>query len=114
MEIQNLVPHPIWLRLNKNRTIVIPPSNNVARVQFHTEYWKTVNNLPIHNRLTDGINGLPKLKRDVLYIVSSITQDNMDEDTLEDYQIVTPDKACGAFRMHEGIIEVDKLVRFVR
>lgn len=115
MEIYNMVPHPVWLHLNKNKTIIIPPRDNTARVAFSTEYWKTINNIPIHNRITKGINGLPrKLKKDVLYIVSSICQDNMDEDILEDYIIATPDKQCGAFKMHDGIVEVDKLVRFTR
>ena len=115
MECVNLLPHPVWIHINKSKTIVIPKNNEgIARVQFHTEYWDTINNVPVHNRFTDRINGLPKLKKGVLYIVSSITQDNMDEDTLGTYNIATPDKSCGAFRMHNGIVEVDKLVRFVR
>jgi hypothetical protein len=115
MEIQNLTPHLIKIKYNKNRDIVIAQGNNVARAVFETEYLKTVNNIPIHMRKVKKLQGLPKLKRDVIYIVSSIFQQSIDEDMADSYHIYSPDTLSEAWISDGGNTwEVSRLAKFER
>lgn len=115
MEICSLVPHKLVIKYNKNRDIVIPQGNNVARAVFETEYIKTVNNIPIHMRRVKKLQGMPKLKRDVIYIVSSILQQSIDEDTLDNYHIYSPDTLSEAWISDGGNTwEVSRLAKFER
>ena len=115
MEICSLVPHKLVIKYNKNRDIVIPQGSNVARAVFETEYIKTVNNIPIHMRRVKKLQGMPKLKRDVIYIVSSILQQSIDEDTLDNYHIYSPDTLSEAWISDGGNTwEVSRLAKFER
>lgn len=115
METVNLTPHKICINYSTNKKIVISQGSNVARAVFETEYIKTVNNIPIHMRKVKKIQGMPKLKRDVIYIVSSILQQSIDEDTLDNYHIYSPDTLSEAWISDGGNTwEVSRLAKFER
>jgi hypothetical protein len=115
MEICSLVPHKVVISYNAHKKIVISQGKSVARAVFENEYLKTVNNIPIHMRKVKKIQGMPKLKRDVIYIVSSILQQSIDEDTLDNYHIYSPDTLSEAWISDGGnTCEVSRLAKFQR
>jgi hypothetical protein len=115
MEICNLVPHNIKIKYNMHKNIVISQGRNVARAVFETEYIKTVNNIPIHMRKVKKLQGMPKLRKDVIYIVSSILQQSIDEDTLDNYHIYSPDTLSEAWISDGGNTwEISRLAKFER
>lgn len=111
MECISLVPHDTIVRINKNQRIVIPRSNNVARAVFETEFLYMANGIPIHIRKTRKINALPPPRKGVLYLVSSICQDNDDSDRQD---LISADTTNGSYLEKGRVIEVDKLVQFYK
>lgn len=107
MQYINLTPHPIVVRLSRNNRIVIPETKQVARVKFATTYLDTINGIPIHERMVTAINALPKPRKDVLYIVSAMLQENAEDRT----DLLSPDR-YNAFVERGRMIETDRLVRF--
>ena len=77
MQIVNLTPHTLVLIAADGRTVEIPPSGQVARVQ---ETIETVGEIvvdgvsvPLVVRRFGQIDGLPEPQEGVLYAVSAIT-----------------------------------------
>jgi hypothetical protein len=115
MEICSLVPHKTIISYNAHKKIVISQGNSVARAVFENEYLKTVNNIPIHMRKVKKLQGLPRLKKDVIYIVSSIFQQSIDEDMADSYHIYSPDTLSESWISDGGSTwEVSRLAKFER
>jgi hypothetical protein len=108
MEFKNLCPHDIEIRINRNETIVIPQSDTIARIQWETQYWKTVGSIPIHFRSIKNVVGMPKEKSGVLYVVSNIVQEQLSDERTD---LVSPDR-MSAFITHGKVKNVEKLVRW--
>lgn len=109
MELRNLCPHDIEIRINSRETIVIPRYGDVARIQWKTEYWKTINDIPIHLRAMRDVIGLPKEKAGILCVVSNIVQEKL-ADERED--LLSPDR-LSAYMSSGKVKNVEKLVRWV-
>ena len=116
MEIVNLTPHNIKISYNVHKKIVIAQGRDVARAVFETQYINTVNNIPIHMRRVKKLQGLPKkLKKDAIYIVSSIFQQSIDEDMADSYHIYSPDTLSESWISDGGDTwEVSRLAKFER
>jgi len=115
MEICSLVPHKLVISYSTNKKIVISQGSSVARAVFETEYINTVNNIPIHMRKVKKLQGLPRLKKDVIYIVSSIFQQSIDEDMADSYHIYSPDTLSESWISDGGNTwEVSRLAKFER
>lgn len=109
MELKNLCPHDIEIRINSSETIVIPASGEVARIQWKTKYWKTINDIPVHLRSIKDIVGMPREKSGILCVVSNIVQEKL-SDERED--LVSPDR-LSAYLINGKVRNVEKLVRWV-
>ena len=69
--IKNLTPHPVTI-LAEDRTVVIPPSGIVARVQSNVKRYGMLDGVPItHTSYTDIID-LPEPEAGTLYITSCL------------------------------------------
>ncbi len=111
MEILNLVPHKLKIHYNRYKNIIIPQGETVARAIFESEYLTTVNNIPVHTRRVRKLQGLPKLRKDVVYIVSSIFQQSIDEDMADTYNFYSPDTISDAWISNGNVLEVAKLAK---
>ena len=112
MEIQNMTPHAITLRVSRSKKIIIPKGNSIARVQFGNDYLGSFDGIPIHSRKALRLEGFPeKLKHDKIYIVSAMCQENMEE--IGDYWIVSPDR-LNCYMENSRIVETDRLIRIER
>ena len=111
MQILNLTPHIVKIHLNDSHRIILPETGQVARVKFTTRYLRTINEIPVHERLVERINALPKPKAGVIYVVSSILQDNIDEDRDD---LVTPSRSSAWLSSDGRIMETSRLEIFRR
>lgn len=109
MEFKNLCPHDIEIRLNSRETVVIPMTGEVARIQWETLYWRTINEIPVHTRSIKDVVGMPREKSGVLCVVSNIIQEHL-ADSRND--LVSPDR-MSALMNHGKVRNVEKLVRWV-
>lgn len=110
MEIKNLCPHDVRIQLNYKETIIIPASGIVARLRWGTEFWKTVNGIPIHTRFSKGVDNLPPERKGVLYLVSNLLQEKL-ADERED--LVAPDRYTAHIYPDGNTKSVDRLVRWI-
>lgn len=69
--IKNLTPHPVTI-LAEDRTVVIPPSGIVARVQSNVESLGTMDGVPVTRTNYADITDLPEPEDGVLYITSCL------------------------------------------
>ena len=111
MQIINCCPHEVRIHLNETHRIILPETGQVARVKFTTRYLKTINEIPIHERMVEKINALPNPRKGVIYVVSSILQDNIDEDRDD---LVTPDRYDVWLSSDGRVMETSRLIKVRR
>lgn len=73
----NLTPHDITIKKPAGRTVMILPSQGIARVELITEEAMREDTLRFCTERYGLVEGLPPPQKDVLYIVSRMVCDAM-------------------------------------
>lgn len=71
----NLTPHALHVKLKDGETLVIPADGRVARVSTTQKEVDELNNITIYETYFGEVVGLPERAENTFYIVSKITQD---------------------------------------
>lgn len=110
MKLINLTPHDVVIRLEEGREKIYPSEGN-ARVSTFSEVVGNVDGIEVVKQSYGEIEGLPKPKEGVLYIVSLVVRMAAQAQGRDD--VISPDTSPqGAIRDGEGrIVAVRRFVR---
>jgi len=89
----NLTPHDIVIYHEDGKTVklVIRASGQVARATARRKKIGEINGIPVYRNEFSEVEGLPKPKRGVIYIVSSLVQQALKLRGIKRKDIVSPD-----------------------
>lgn len=97
----NLTPHSITLKRN-GEVITINPCDRVVRIDMAEKITKYLNGIPISTRKAKGVTGLPDPHPYVIYLVSSMVLDAVDDTRVD---VLAPDTGPTAIRDNKGRIQ---------
>lgn len=109
MELSNLTPHEIVVRLD-GRDIKIPPSGQVARVTASAELVGEVDGIPVYRTVFGPVDGLPEPEEGIVLITSTIVAQAAARAGRTD--VVSPDTGPTAIREDGRIVAVTRLQTF--
>jgi len=107
VQFVNLTPHEVVIFHEDGKTVklVIKPSGQVARAVSRRKKVGEVNGIPVYKNEFLDIEGLPKPKRETVYIVSSLVQQVLKIRGIKRKDVISPDTSPeGVVRDKEGNI----------
>ena len=93
VQLVNLTPHDIVIYHEDGETVklVIKASGQVARATARRKKIGEINGIPVYRNEFSEVEGLPKPKRGVIYIVSSLVQQALKLRGIKRKDVVSPD-----------------------
>lgn len=103
MRFVNCTPHAINILREDGSTVTVEPSGTVVRVSTSQEVIDTIDGIPVVRTVFTNIT-LPELQDGVVYIVSTVVLQAMQQLGIRRNDIVAPDTGSTAVRDGSGQI----------